>query len=437
LPRDKLGRFVKLLDYRAPAGISRRMREAVALAKVRERGRLATIARKVEEESLRRRREQATRARLAALAERAEEENLRRRSERERDRVQAQIRSRELHAIDLPPTRPGLHAPELPPLWEATPQIPPRRPEPAELPPPPPSPASARKIPALPGETEKERQRRIRRERRQRETELLQEQRRRHAAERVLEEQRVVDAATERAKREAYEAERAFEESERARAKERPKETPVTGLPGMPGKPGKPEILGPEAVVLPTTTPEQIEERLSGRLATPEEILEMALRETRDEALHQGMMQPFVPEAVLTRNQKNLSLGQAVKVGQMLNEPDVGANVEALVLDIAEQIQGLEGSDTPVYVSIRITEIMPLGVHVGSIDRIIAEGSIGTVIESWQGVAAESSGRVRTAAQVARSAAKLLADLRRNQPRSMAFIEGIFVRSRGRRQAEE
>jgi len=226
----------------------------------------------------------------------------------------------------------------------------------------------------------------------------------------------------------------AYEEAERERRKARPPETPVTGLPGLPS--ARPAIVGPDPTVLATTTPEQIEERLSGRLATPEEILEMALRETRDEALHQGMMEPFVPEPVLTRNSKNLSLGQAVRIGQMLNEPDVAANVQAVVLDIAEQIQGQEGSDTPVYVSIRITEIMPVGVHVGSIDRIIAEGSIGTVIESWQGVAAESAGRVRTAAQVARSAAKLLSDLHRNKPRSMAFIEGVFVRSRGRRRPD-
>lgn len=264
---------------------------------------------------------------------------------------------------------------------------------------------------------------------------MLREQRRQHAEQLRLEEQRARDAAVAREMRAAYEAEQAYEEAERMRAKARPPETPVTGLPGLPPSP-RPAIVGPDPTVLATTTPEQIEERLSGRLATPEEILEMALRETRDEALHQGMMQPFVPEPVLTRNTKNLSLGQAVRVGQMLNEPDVGANVEAIVLDIAEQIQGQEGADTPVYVSIRITEIMPVGVHVGSIDRIIAEGSIGTVIESWQGVAAESAGRVRTAAQVARSAAKLLSDLRRNQPRSMAYIEGVFVRSRGRRRPD-
>lgn len=256
---------------------------------------------------------------------------------------------------------------------------------------------------------------------------MLKEQRRAYAEQRRLESEAREQAELERKMREAYEVERAFEEAERERAKARPKETPVTGLPGLRPEPG------PAPTVLPTWTEEQVEQRLSGRIATPEEILEMALRETRDEALHQKMMQPFVPEAQLTRNAKNLSLGQAVTIGQMLNEPDVGANVAHHVQDIAEQIQGVEGSNTPVYVSIRITEIMPVGVHVGSIDRIIAEGSIGTVIESWQGVAAESSGRVRTPEQLARAAAKLLSDLHRNRPRAMAFIEGVFVRSRGKR----
>jgi len=411
LPRDARGRFVRLLDYQPPKTLPRRLREAVKAAKAKERKRVAELARRVEEER-------------KAL-----------RRERERQRRLAQRLPSAPAAPPPPPVRPAAPQAPQPPV-----PVPSRRLQirfaeeedgPAAPPPPPTVPVSPRKIPALPGESEDERKRRIRRERRQRETEFLQEQRQRHAEQRRLEQERVEQARLEREMREELARQEAFEKAEKERFRVKPEETPVTGLPGLPRP-----MLGPDPTVLPTMTPEEIEMRLSGRIATPEEILEMALRETRDEALHRGMMQPFVPEPVLTRNAKNLSLGQAVMVGQMLNEPDVAENVRAIVQDVAEQIQGVEGSNTPVYVSVRITEIMPLGVHVGSIDRIIAEGSVGTVIESWQGVAAELSGKVRNAEQLGRSAAKLLTDLHRTKPRAMAYIEGVFVRSRGTRREE-
>lgn len=401
LPRDAKGRFVRLLDYKPPKSLPKRFRKAVQAAKTKER------------------------ARVAALARRAEEERRARRAEAEKQRRErAKVARKAVRAAIEPPTAPSKKRltigfaeeapqPELPLEQAPEQQAPSRR---------------STRIPALPGETEQERQRRLRRERRRRETELLQEQRRLHREERRISEEAERQAKVEREMRAAYEVERAFAEAERDRQRARPKETPVSGLPGMRPR----EEPGPAPVLLPTMSEEQVEERLSGRIATPEEILEMALRETRDQALTVGLMQPFVPESVLTRNTKNLSLGQAVTVGQMLNEPDVGANVAAVVQDVAEQIQAVEGN-VPVYVSIRITEIMPVGVHVGSIDRIVAEGSIGTVIESWQGVAAESAGRVRTPEQLARAASRLLSDLHRNRPRAMAYIEGVFVRSRGRR----
>jgi hypothetical protein len=418
-PRDKHGRFVSLATYRGPVPkkVAAAVKAAVKAAKARaeqeqraralatahaaqarraqaaERLRAINAQRRLEREAL------AYAERITAQAQRDESERLRR--QREVARAEAD-RQKRLEAAGV--TRPG-PAPALPP--EPAAPLPPGPAAPAPGAPTEPPEKKPRGTPGPPGETKAERKKRLRKERKAREDAFLAEQartrevleaRRREAA-------RIAAEAEAERRRQADQA--AVDQVDRDRARfERPREEPG----GMRLEPGE------------VPTPEQVE-AASGAIVRPEEILEMILREVRDAALMAGTMERFPAQDVLTRDSRSGSLGQAVPVARMLHEDGLAEDLAAVVQDVAEQVTGIDGADTKVYVSLALTECRATDDFVGSLDRIIASGQTGTVFQSWQGIRGMRSPRALAAAMM-----QLVARLRAENPRAVVLVEGIFIR---------
>lgn len=273
-------------------------------------------------------------------------------------------------------------------------------------------------------EDKKARKKEKRKERRKKEDEAI-KQKREEAKQKAIEEaaqaKRDAEAAAiAKAQAELDAAARAEElRSEKERALLHEEEEPEYEPPATPGAPGAPGAA--DAV-------------MSGVIATPEEIMELALREMRDEAIEQGVLEIPQTDDVLTRNPRTGALGQTVRVGRMIDEEGLAEDLAKIAEDVAELIMGIDR--TYVYTSLQLTEWGPAGMFVGSIDKILSEGNRGILAGSWQGEGARNrnTGAVRdTPAKVGNAVRTLVRSLRGSRRAAVTMVEAIYIRGYAQR----
>lgn len=161
---------------------------------------------------------------------------------------------------------------------------------------------------------------------------------------------------------------------------------------------------------------------MEGVVVTPEEILELELRRLRREAIKSGVHREIDSDPVLTRNPNTGTLGQTIRVGQMVNEDGLAENLAKIAGDVAEQILALDGGK-PVWASFYLMEWAPAGGFVGSIDKVIASGASGTLVTSWQATKGkDDAGKLE-------KAVKHLFKSRLLGGRTAAFVEAMVIRN--------
>lgn len=165
------------------------------------------------------------------------------------------------------------------------------------------------------------------------------------------------------------------------------------------------------------------EPTMEGVVVTPEEVMELELRRLRKEALRSGLHRESNADAVLVRNPNTGTLGQTIRVGQMVNEDGLGENLAKIAGDIAEQILALDGGK-PVWASFYLLEWAPSGGFVGSIDKVIASGPSGTLVTSWQATKGKDDAGKLEKAVLHLFKSRLLGG------RTAAFVEAMVIRNR-------
>lgn len=392
-PRDANGRFIALADYR-PRGrdgrflptkkIPKKVRELVERAREERRAK----EREAAERAARVRAERARNAALAGAAKRrriAREESERRALEERH--AEAARAAREAEAAER---RRIAEAEEL--------RV-----------------AEKKRLEA----ERKERAKQKRKERRERENaeierlrkqqkEIEEADKKRLAEEREDErkrrEQAVLDAE---ARAEEERSRRALEEMQRA------EEERGEVLPSRPRTPPPPTPEEPAPVPPPP---------MEGVVVTPEEIIEMAMLEMRKLAIEQGKIDRVQSDPTLVRNPRTHSLGQTIRVETMIGEPGIAQDLGEIAADVAEQIMGIDRG-AKVYVSILLTEWGPADGFVGSIDKVIAWGKEGTLVQAWQATYGMS-----TPEAVRRAVVSVMQQRMRQNPRAASLIEGIVIR---------
>lgn len=386
-PRDKHGRFVSLVDYRPRDKHGRFKKLPKKLSAAIEAAKRERYEKELAEQS-RLAAERRERARNAALAGAAKRRRIRREAEELAALEERQAEARREFEKNEAERRRKIAEDEA-------------------------LKASERR---LREETRKERAKRKRKERREREDaeiERLREQQKEIAeaeklkleedrrSEKARHEQAVLDAE---ARAEEERARKALEEY--ARGLREGMEVPEAMEPPQVPEPGEP--------VEPPT--------MEGALVTPEEIIELALIELRDKTIAEGKLERTRTDSTLVRNVRTGSLGQAFRVEVMLRQEGLAEDLAEIAADVAEQIMGVDRG-ARVYVSILLTEWGSADGFVGSIDKVVAWGVFGTLVQSWQGV----SGAL-TPEAVRRGVLKVFRDHMRHSPRSATLVEGIVIR---------
>lgn len=382
-PRDAQGRF--LPAAKIPAKVRK------AIQKAREVRRVAE-----EREAQRLAEERSERARKAAKALAAR----RRREFEERNRVKVEAAEAERLAAEREAARLAAEAAEAARLAAEAAAA-----------------AKPPKKPALTAEEKKARRKERRKELRREHDEEIRLQKlaleQRIAEEKLRAEQAARDAVEAR-EREMIEAEARMDEQIRRQELEDLYREPevVPEIPQVPEERSVPAAAGAA----------EKEELMSGVVVTPEEIMELAMREMREEALLAGLYTVPRTDAVLVRNVSTRTLGMAIRVGRIINEPGLAEDLATVAKDVAEQILGVAPGSL-VFVSIQMTEWGPVKGFAGSIDKVLASGANGTLAQTWQGTRGKNN-----ADRVERAVLQVIRNKIVSSSRASAMVESITVR---------